>query len=197
MREVLEPTARGLAAEGRPFRGLLYAGLMLTAKGPRALEFNCRFGDPGDPGADGAARRRSRPRCCTPTPPARPDRSRALFAARRGVRGDGGGRLSGRATRAASRSTGSTRAGASTASRSFTPARAPTGERVVTAAAGACSASPASATRVEAARARAYARSQHPIRGRALSRRDIGRKEDRREHSAVGILMGSESDLRR
>jgi phosphoribosylamine---glycine ligase len=46
VREVLEPTARGLAAEGRPFTGLLYAGLMLTAKGPRALEFNCRFGDP-------------------------------------------------------------------------------------------------------------------------------------------------------
>jgi phosphoribosylamine--glycine ligase len=46
VREVLEPTARGLAAEGRPFRGLLYAGLMLTQKGPRALEFNCRFGDP-------------------------------------------------------------------------------------------------------------------------------------------------------
>ena len=46
VREVLEPTARGLAAEGRPFRGLLYAGLMLTAQGPRALEFNCRFGDP-------------------------------------------------------------------------------------------------------------------------------------------------------
>jgi phosphoribosylamine---glycine ligase len=46
VREVLEPTARGLAAEGRPFRGLLYAGLMLTQKGPRAIEFNCRFGDP-------------------------------------------------------------------------------------------------------------------------------------------------------
>jgi phosphoribosylamine---glycine ligase len=46
VREILEPTARGLAAEGRPFRGLLYAGLMLTARGPKALEFNCRFGDP-------------------------------------------------------------------------------------------------------------------------------------------------------
>jgi phosphoribosylamine--glycine ligase len=46
IKEVLEPTARGLAAEGRSFRGLLYAGLMLTDKGPRALEFNCRFGDP-------------------------------------------------------------------------------------------------------------------------------------------------------
>ncbi|MDB4964824.1 MAG: Phosphoribosylamine--glycine ligase [Myxococcales bacterium] len=46
VREVLEPTARGLAAEGRPFRGLLYAGLMLTRRGPKVLEFNCRFGDP-------------------------------------------------------------------------------------------------------------------------------------------------------
>ncbi|HEY7954811.1 MAG TPA: phosphoribosylamine--glycine ligase [Polyangia bacterium] len=46
VREVLEPTARGMAKEGRPFRGLLYAGLMMTASGPKVLEFNCRFGDP-------------------------------------------------------------------------------------------------------------------------------------------------------
>ncbi len=46
VREVLEPTARGLAADGRRFRGLLYAGLMLTKNGPRVLEFNVRFGDP-------------------------------------------------------------------------------------------------------------------------------------------------------
>jgi phosphoribosylamine--glycine ligase len=44
--EVLVPAARGLAADGRRFSGLLYAGLMLTADGPRVLEFNCRFGDP-------------------------------------------------------------------------------------------------------------------------------------------------------
>jgi phosphoribosylamine--glycine ligase len=43
---VLEPAVAGLRAEGRPYRGALYAGLMLTPDGPMALEFNCRFGDP-------------------------------------------------------------------------------------------------------------------------------------------------------
>jgi phosphoribosylamine--glycine ligase len=45
-REILEPWLRGCAAEGIDFRGLLYPGLMLTARGPRVLEFNARFGDP-------------------------------------------------------------------------------------------------------------------------------------------------------
>ena len=44
--EILEPTVAALAKEKRPFRGLLYAGLMLTGTGPRVVEFNCRFGDP-------------------------------------------------------------------------------------------------------------------------------------------------------
>lgn len=43
---VIRPTVCGMAAEGHPFRGVLYAGLMLTAAGPRVLEFNVRFGDP-------------------------------------------------------------------------------------------------------------------------------------------------------
>lgn len=43
---VLLPALRGLAAEGCPFVGVLYAGLMLTAAGPQVLEFNVRFGDP-------------------------------------------------------------------------------------------------------------------------------------------------------
>ena len=45
-RTVLEPTVREMARRGRPFRGALYAGLMLTPKGPRVLEFNARLGDP-------------------------------------------------------------------------------------------------------------------------------------------------------
>ncbi|MDB4899919.1 MAG: phosphoribosylamine--glycine ligase [Gemmatimonadetes bacterium] len=43
---IFEPTLRGLARRGRPFTGLLYAGLMLTRDGPKVVEFNCRFGDP-------------------------------------------------------------------------------------------------------------------------------------------------------
>jgi phosphoribosylamine--glycine ligase len=45
-RRILEPTLRGMQAEGHPYRGVLYAGLMLTNDGPKVLEFNCRFGDP-------------------------------------------------------------------------------------------------------------------------------------------------------
>ena len=45
-RAIIDRTLRGLAQRGRPFTGLLYAGLMLTKDGPRVVEFNCRFGDP-------------------------------------------------------------------------------------------------------------------------------------------------------
>jgi phosphoribosylamine--glycine ligase len=46
MARIVRPTVAGLAAEGRPFVGFLYAGLMFTADGPHVLEFNARFGDP-------------------------------------------------------------------------------------------------------------------------------------------------------
>jgi phosphoribosylamine---glycine ligase len=46
VRDILEPTVAALAGEGIEYRGVLYAGLMLTEAGPRVLEFNCRFGDP-------------------------------------------------------------------------------------------------------------------------------------------------------
>ncbi|MGI9860435.1 phosphoribosylamine--glycine ligase [Moorella naiadis] len=43
---ILRPVIQAMAAAGHPYRGVLYAGLMLTREGPKVLEFNCRFGDP-------------------------------------------------------------------------------------------------------------------------------------------------------
>jgi len=45
-RKIFGPVVRGMAEQGIPFQGILYAGLMLTAEGPKVLEFNVRFGDP-------------------------------------------------------------------------------------------------------------------------------------------------------
>ena len=46
MREIVEPTLRGMRQRGTPFRGVLFAGLMIGPKGPALIEFNVRFGDP-------------------------------------------------------------------------------------------------------------------------------------------------------
>ena len=46
IKEIFEPTVKAMNAEGRPFKGVLYCGLMLTEKGPKVIEYNCRFGDP-------------------------------------------------------------------------------------------------------------------------------------------------------
>ena len=46
MAEIIQPTVDTMAAEGMPYSGVLYAGLMLTADGPKLIEYNCRFGDP-------------------------------------------------------------------------------------------------------------------------------------------------------
>ena len=46
METIFLPTIRAMKAEGRPFKGCLYFGLMLTPKGPKVIEYNCRFGDP-------------------------------------------------------------------------------------------------------------------------------------------------------
>ena len=46
MREIFLPTIQAMTAEGCPFKGCLYFGLMLTPQGPRVIEYNCRFGDP-------------------------------------------------------------------------------------------------------------------------------------------------------
>jgi phosphoribosylamine---glycine ligase len=46
MEEIIWPTIRGMATRGAPFKGVLYAGLMITAGGPKLIEYNARFGDP-------------------------------------------------------------------------------------------------------------------------------------------------------
>jgi phosphoribosylamine--glycine ligase len=46
LRHIAEPTIKGMAEEGAPFKGVLYIGLMMTPRGPQVLEFNARFGDP-------------------------------------------------------------------------------------------------------------------------------------------------------
>ena len=46
MEEIFLPTIRAMAAEGRPFKGCLYFGLMITKEGPKVIEYTCRFGDP-------------------------------------------------------------------------------------------------------------------------------------------------------
>ncbi|MEF0939490.1 phosphoribosylamine--glycine ligase [Rhizobium sp. BR 362] len=46
MKEIIEPTIRGMAESGHPFSGVFFAGLMITAKGPELIEYNVRFGDP-------------------------------------------------------------------------------------------------------------------------------------------------------
>ena len=46
LRHIARPVIAGMQAEGAPYTGVLYCGLMMTARGPQVLEFNCRFGDP-------------------------------------------------------------------------------------------------------------------------------------------------------
>ncbi|MFI5374418.1 MAG: phosphoribosylamine--glycine ligase [Candidatus Rokuibacteriota bacterium] len=46
MAEIVRPTIAAMAAEGVPYRGVLFVGLMITREGPKVIEFNCRFGDP-------------------------------------------------------------------------------------------------------------------------------------------------------
>ena len=46
MREIITPTVKAMAARGMPFKGVLFAGLMISASGPKLIEFNVRFGDP-------------------------------------------------------------------------------------------------------------------------------------------------------
>ena len=129
MDEIIRPTVRGMAQRGTPFKGVLFAGLMITADGPKLIEYNVRFGDPETqvlmmrlqvgPAAGAARHRRRRARDLRPA------------LARRGGadRRDGRQRLSRRLRQGHARSAASTPRARSRASRSSTPARAREGDQ--------------------------------------------------------------------
>ena len=73
MARIIRPTLTAMAKEGRPYKGVLYAGLMLTKEGPKLIEYNVRFGDP---------------ECQVLLPRLKSDLLPALLAARDGVLGD-------------------------------------------------------------------------------------------------------------
>jgi phosphoribosylamine---glycine ligase len=94
MRRVVRPTLDGLRAEGTPFVGTLFVGLMLTERGPLVLEYNVRFGDPETQAL--LPLLESDLFELLATPPAAPRRARAALARRRlRLRGDGRPRLPG------------------------------------------------------------------------------------------------------
>ena len=172
MREIIEPTMRGMAELGAPFAGILFAGLMITDKGPKLIEYNTRFGDPGMPGADdaaegrspGAAQRRRR----------RPAGAHFDTLARRGGahRGDGGEGLSRHAGKGLGHPWRSKRRQA-TALRFSMPAPPSMAARWSPMAA-ACSTSRRSGKTVGEAQSRAYAALDRIDWPQGFCRRDIG-----------------------
>ena len=108
MDEIVAPTVAAMAAAGTPYSGVLYAGLMLTADGPKLIEYNARFGDPEcqvlmTAAGERSARADARVRAKGGSP-----RARSVFSTNGADRGDGGQGLSRHARRQAARSPGST-----------------------------------------------------------------------------------------
>ena len=85
MDEIVRPTARALAAAGTPFSGVLYAGLMLTAEGPKLIEYNVRFGDPECEAIMPLIEATS-PNCCYAVATGRLERDRSAQRSRRSMR---------------------------------------------------------------------------------------------------------------
>ena len=108
-RPVLQPTVDEMARRGTPFAGLLYAGLALTSRGVRVIEFNARFGDPETQVVLARLRTPARVSCCGPPRPAGSPRWAAVVVGgRRGHRRAGGGGLPGARRALAAPSRGST-----------------------------------------------------------------------------------------
>ena len=96
MDEIMMPTVRAMKALGAPYKGVLFAGLMITKDGPQLIEYNVRFGDPESPGADAAADVGSRSGADRGARRATEEFRSALVRRCGAHRGDGGEGLSGR-----------------------------------------------------------------------------------------------------
>ncbi len=151
------PDRAAMAEEGMPYSGVLYAGLMLTAEGPKLVEYNCRFGDPecqvlmmrleSDLGEYLLACGRPAPRLAA---------TAAVFRGCRDDRGDGGEGLS-RHARKGRRDRRDRAAPKQAARRSSTPAPRSTGRAPRAPMAGGCSTSPQRGQSVAEAQHKAYA----------------------------------------
>ena len=180
MDEIVLPTLRAMQAMGAPYKGVLYAGLMMTADGPKLIEYNVRFGDP---------------ECQVLMPRLMSDLVPALLASRDGTtqivrsalvsrrrahRGDGRTRLSGRLCREARSSRASTRPRPSRAWRFSMPA--PRRKAAASSpTADACSMSRRSATMCGEARTRAYEAISRIRWPEGFYRHDIGWRAVERE----------------
>ena len=181
MREIVEPVIAGMAAEGHPFRGFLYVGLMLTADGPKVIEFNVRLGDP-EAQVDPAAHRRAAAAAARRRRAGRAAQSRRRDSARDRLRRRRArvARLSGVVRVGPADSRASTRPRRFRASRSFTPAPRSADGQLVTAGGRVLTVVGRGADFAEAI-ARAYAGVLQISFDGMQYRRDIGRKALQRD----------------
>ena len=175
LHHIAQPTVQGMADEDTPFVGVLYCGLMITAKGPQVLEFNARFGDPGNAGHPHAPRQRPGGRhwkpasmAASPKPRLRwsPGASACVIASSAGYPGS---------YKPASPSPRSTRPRAFPASRFSTPAPRSTMARSSPAAAASSASLPPATTCMQAL-GRAYAAMSEIQFEGIYYRRDIGHR---------------------
>ena len=175
---------RRCARRGTPFTGVLYAGLMITAEGPKLIEYNVRFGDPGGAGADAAPDERPRPGALLAACDGVPRRHRPALVGRRGAdRRHGGEGLSRRLRERLGDPRHRRGRGAGRRARSSTPARDATAAGSSPTAAG-CSTSP---------RPGAPSRRRRPAPTRR-SRVSTGRRGSAAATSGRGQWNGKDAD---
>ena len=180
MREIITPTLKAMKAMGCPYKGVLYAGLMITAEGPKLIEYNARFGDPETQVLMLRLKSDLVPALLASRDGMLKDVRSALVRRAGADRGDGRQGLSRRLSSAAASSKGSTPRATSKASRFSMPAPRPMAARSSPMAA-ACSMSPPSGETVREAQARAYEAVSRIRWPDGFCRHDIGWRAVERE----------------